>query len=339
MIAALTENASRVSTAASEAEQQLQAAQSELAATRDQLGQAQAELQSFEEELAASRQQLQEMSDQLQRSEKQVAAAAAGLPGGGASAAAGESASEAGAELAPEDVDRTLANHHADLSSPITLETVGQLTQVWSVASDSPISHAPLVDGDRVYFADRGGTVHAVEAASGEVLWRNTVEEPMTEWPWHGFAGTGAVDQGAAHEASAEGTAFALDAETGELLRGTRIAVDEQAGSIPRVTVWDGLVFVGLSSVEETLTEMREGFQPDFRGKALAFDAATGDPIREPRLVEAPHKGVAMWSSFALDPASGTLHLTTGNNSAGEATELSDSLVTLDARTGEIECR
>ena len=244
----------------------------------------------------------------------------------------------AGTEPAPEDRDRVLANHNADVTdSPITLDNVGQLQQIWSVESEHPISHVPLIDGDRVYFADWGGTVYAADAASGEVLWQNTIEEPMMDWPWHGFAGTGAVDGERVYQASVEGNAFALDAETGEVLWQTEIAEDEHAGNQSRLMVWDGLVFIGLQSVEEPLTAMMENFEPNFRGKVLALDAATGERVWETQLVEEPHNGVAVWSSFAVDPASGTLFFTTGNNYTGEATELSDAIVAVDARTGEIK--
>ncbi|MFZ3585030.1 PQQ-binding-like beta-propeller repeat protein [Loktanella sp. DJP18] len=241
-------------------------------------------------------------------------------------------------EPAPEDMDRVLANHNADTTdSAITLDNVGQLQQIWSVESEHPISHVPLIEGDRIFFADWGGTVYAADAASGEVLWQNTIAEPMTQWPWHGFAGTGATDGDRVYQASVEGTAYALDAETGEVLWQTEIAEDEHAGNQSRLMTWDGLLFIGLQSVEEPLTAMMENFEPNFRGKVLALDAATGEIVWETQLVEEPHNGVAVWSSFAVDPMSGTLYFTTGNNYTGEATELSDAIVAVDARTGEIK--
>jgi polyvinyl alcohol dehydrogenase (cytochrome) len=114
------------------------------------------------------------------------------------------------------------------------------------------------------------------------------------------------------------------------------IADDPEAGSISKLTYAGGLVFIGLQSVEEPLTHMKEDFEPDFRGKILALDAKTGEAVWQTQLVEAPHNGVAMWSSFALDPEIGVLYFTTGNNYTGEATPLSDSLVAVNASTGEI---
>ncbi|HEV7284231.1 MAG TPA: PQQ-binding-like beta-propeller repeat protein [Kaistia sp.] len=230
----------------------------------------------------------------------------------------------------------TLRNLHADPAAAVDRNALERMRLAWQVEMEHPVSHAPLVEDGRIYGADWGGYVFAIDAGSGEVVWRNKVEEPKTQWPWHGFAGTGTLGGGLLFEASTEGNAFALAPETGEVLWKTRIAEDEHAGSIGRLVYHDGLLFVGLQSVEEPLTKQMPDFQPDFQGKVMALDARTGRTVWETRLVEAPHNGVAVWSSFALDPELGALYFTTGNNYTGEATALSDSLVTANARTGEI---
>ena len=239
------------------------------------------------------------------------------------------------APITPE-LARTLKNHHADPSSRISQKNLGQLKQLWSFPTPHPVSHVPLVDKNRVFFADWGGTVYAVDAATGKKLWENKVEKPKTMWPWHGFAGTGALAGDVLVEASTEGTAFGLGARTGKLLWKTRIADDQEAGNISKLMAANNLVYIGLSSVEEPMTVMKKGFKPDFRGKVLALDPRTGRTVWERQLVYAPKNGVAVWSSFALDPETNVLYFTTGNNYTGEASELSDSLVAVNGLTGEI---
>lgn len=246
-----------------------------------------------------------------------------------ASAPAVAQTGEAGQDAA------TLMNQHADLSSAIQSTNVGQLQQIWSFQTTHPVSHVPLISDGRVYFGDWGGTVYAVDASSGEKVWQQHLYDPKMEWPWHGFAGTGALGGGTLFEASTEGDLFALDAETGDLKWRTRIAEDEHAGSISKLTYYDGVVFVGLQSVEEPLTKMKD-IKPDFQGGVLAVEAETGEVVWERRLVQPPHNGVAVWSSFAIDPALDLLYFTTGNNYTGEATELSDSIVAVNLGTGEI---
>ena len=231
-----------------------------------------------------------------------------------------------------------LFNHHADLDAALSKDKVSNLQLAWRVNTDAPVSHAPLVQDGRVYFADWNGTVYAADAASGKIVWQaDALDQVKKEWPWHGFAGTGVLGDGRLYEASVEGEALALDPNSGDVIWRTRITDDPQAGSISRLAYHDGLVYIGLSSVEEPMDKKIQGFEPDFQGKILALHADSGKLAWQLPLVEPPKNGVAMWTSFALDPDSGTLYFTTGNNYTGESSKLSDSLVAVDATTGEIK--
>ncbi len=228
-------------------------------------------------------------------------------------------------------------NRHVNPNAAITSENVGQLQQTWMVKTEEEVSHAPLVEGGRVYFADWGGKVYAADAATGKVVWEQQAQKTVMEkWPWYGFAGTGALGEGMLFEASVEGFAYGLKQETGKVAWKTRITDDKQAGSISKLLYYDGLVYIGLQSVEEPLSKMMKNFKPNFRGKVLALDAATGKVVWERQLVTKPHNGVPMWSSFALDPKMNALFFTTGNNYTGEPTELSDAVVAVNAKTGKM---
>ncbi len=231
-----------------------------------------------------------------------------------------------------------LRNQHSTTEAGITTQNVGQLGLAWSIPTKENVSHWPLVDPatNRLYFADWGGTVYATDATTGQVLWQKQVEQPMTQWPWYGFAGTGTLGEGMLFEASVEGNAFALDVQTGEVQWQTEFTDDPEAGNVGKLLYHDGLVYIGVQSVEEALDGMMPDFTPNFRGKVVALNAQSGEVAWERSLVEAPHNGVAVWSSFALDPETNTLFFTTGNNYTGEATELSDAIIAVDAKTGEI---
>lgn len=227
-------------------------------------------------------------------------------------------------------------NLHADLESPIDSDNVGRMKLAWKFDTGENVSHTPIVEGGRVYFADWGGTAYAVDARTGELIWKRNVEKPRRAWPWHGFCGTGALADGVLYEASAEGTAFALDAKTGQVRWQKRFVDDREAGNCGRLLCHDGLLYIAVSSVEEPMTKQKEGFKPDFRGKVLALDVRNGAKVWERRLVDAPHNGVAVWSGFALDPELNLLYFTTGNNYTGEASPLSDAMIAADAKTGRI---
>lgn len=229
-----------------------------------------------------------------------------------------------------------LANRHANPESAIASANVGELAEAWSFEAGAPVSHAPLVDGEDVFIADWGGTVYRLRAADGTAVWRRELLEPRTSWPWHGFCGTGALDADTLYEASAEGECLAIDRETGTVRWRTRIAEDEQAGSIGKLLLLGGRLHIGLSSVEEPMTAKKPDFEPDFQGQIVALDAADGSEVWRTRLVEPPGNGCAVWSWLAADPQLGLLYATTGNNYTGEATPLSDAIVALDLETGEL---
>ena len=199
------------------------------------------------------------------------------------------------------------------------------------------VSHAPLVDNGVVYFGDWSGMVYAVDAETGEQIWATQVEkEVKSMWPWHGFAGTGALSEDMLIEASVEGRAYGIDRTSGEVVWETQIADNQYAGNLSRLLHYNGRVYLGLQSVEEPLSKKNKDLQPQFQGKVMALDAETGDLVWELPLVEDPHNGIAVWSSFSVDPNLNLLYFATGNNYTGKPTDLSDSMIAVDADTGEI---
>ena len=59
-------------------------------------------------------------------------------------------------------------------------EALGQVAQAWtSVALDGAVYAQPLVVGDRVYVATEGDSVYALEAATGAVVWRQSLGQPV----------------------------------------------------------------------------------------------------------------------------------------------------------------
>lgn len=256
-------------------------------------------------------------------------------PGGGGGATPAPSASPA--VPVPSSVsDPVLSNRHADPNGSLTSQNLAQLQQAWYFRTDSNVTQSPLVEDGNVYLADWDGNVYALGLADGSEHWRTHAADPKAEWPWHGFAGSGALGAGTLYEASVEGKLYALDPRTGAIRWQTPISDDPQAGSLAKLLYHDGLVYVGLQSVAEPLSKERPESAINFRGSVAAFDAKTGQEVWRRSLADAPHDGVAVWSSFALDPGMNALFVTTGNNYTGDASRYSDSILALNAKTGDI---
>lgn len=230
-----------------------------------------------------------------------------------------------------------LVNRRAMASTAIAADRItGRLQQAWVVERATNVTGQPLVEGGTIYAADWGGNVFAVEAATGRVLWDKAVHVPKKEWSWYGFSGTGDLVGELVYQASTEGTAYAIDKKTGDVRWKTRFATNPNSGNCGKILVADGLVYIGLSSVEEGLA-LQSGFKITMIGEVVALDALTGKEAWRRPLTEAPSTGVAVWSGFAFDVQTRTLFFTTGNNYTGKPTALSDSIVAADAKTGAIK--
>lgn len=230
-----------------------------------------------------------------------------------------------------------LANRHADLGSRIDSRNVAILKELWRVPTEAPVTHRPLVEGGRAYFADWSGKVYAADLKTGKLAWTKEVETPLKDRPWTGFCGTGAIGGGLLFEASAEGHAFALDLQSGELRWRAPLAPDETyAGNCGPILYHEARVYVGLSSIEEAVGLKEKGFTPRFRGRVIALDARTGKPAWTLFLAPPSSSGVAVWGGFALDPDTRTLFFATGNNYADPPTGMSDAIVAVDADTGKV---
>jgi outer membrane protein assembly factor BamB len=64
---------------------------------------------------------------------------------------------------------------------------VRQLRLAWKARDPDYITQAPLVANGRVFLADWGGVVSAVDARTGLTLWMTEAEEPRRQRSWHGF--------------------------------------------------------------------------------------------------------------------------------------------------------
>lgn len=230
-----------------------------------------------------------------------------------------------------------LANVHCRASTKINRQNVNQLHAAWALSTDAPVSATPLVFEGRVFIADWGGTVYGADAVNGQILWKKQVEKPDPRWYWHGFCGSGILADELLFFASTEGNAFAFDPKDGTVKWQVRVTEQKYGGSICDLLAHEGLLYVGLSSVEEGMVILDPSYPPVFRGQVLALETKSGKEVWRTDLVQAPGNGCAVWSSFALDPQTHTLFFDTGNNYNGVPTGHSDSVLAVDGQTGKIQ--
>jgi polyvinyl alcohol dehydrogenase (cytochrome) len=177
----------------------------------------------------------------------------------------------------------------------------------WVYEAAGPVRSAilavPLGETRALVFSDQYGWVHALDAATGRLLWKKVIDSQES------VRLTGAA---AVHD----GVVFVPVASWEE----TRTLSPDYAcctfrGSVVALRVKDG------SQVWKTYT-IRE--RPRRTGKNRAGVETWGP------------SGAGVWSAPTVDAKRGLLYVTTGDNFSEPATDLSDAVLALDLRSGRI---
>ncbi|MBW2423132.1 MAG: PQQ-binding-like beta-propeller repeat protein, partial [Deltaproteobacteria bacterium] len=256
---------------------------------------------------------------------------------------------------------RTFSEQRFSPLAEIDTENVSRLGLVWSLLlPDVPnVSTVPLAVDGVIYFAAGYSVVHAVDALSGELLWKYDprVRGFKMRFAW-GSRGL-AYWNGKLYAAAQDGRLFAVDARTGDLVWEVQTT---EPGDVRYITgaprVFDGKVAIGHAGADAG----------PVRGYVTAYDAETGEEIWRFHTVPGdPSQGFendamemaaatwtgewwrfggggTVWNAMTYDPEFDRIYLGTGNGTPWNQKVRSPgggdnlflcSIVALDADTGE----
>ena len=202
----------------------------------------------------------------------------------------------------------------------------------------------PAVAGNRVFFGTLAGDVYAIDAASGCVHWSFKatagIRSGVTVGDANGVPAIFFADRSA--------VLYALNADSGELLWKNRPLNHLLAQATATPQFYKGVIYIGFSSLEESLVVDPDNVCCSSRGSVVALDAATGRTnwqaftIVEPAKALAPGSrfggpsGAAIWSTPTIDEQKQALYVATGDNYSDPVTETSDAVLALDLKTGKL---
>jgi len=207
----------------------------------------------------------------------------------------------------------------------------------------------PTIAGGRLFFGSGDGTVYSLDAKTGCVFW--TYKAPVTV---RTAITLGAIDNGhsAAYFGNVKANVYAVDAQNGELL--WKVLVDDHP--VARVTgapkLYQGRVYVPVSSIEEVSAGSPKYPCCKFRGSVVALDVKTGKQLWKTYSipdVPAPTgqssagtdrfgpSGAAIWSSPTLDVKRKVLYVGTGNQYSDPVSKYSDAVIAMDLDTGTVK--
>jgi len=253
---------------------------------------------------------------------------------------------------------------YQNTESRIGVENVANLDVKWAFETGGDVSATPAVDGDTVYVPDWAGNLYAIDRQTGLARWVVSIPA-VTGIPGDKARATPAVTEdkviiGTQGPFGGGGLVLAFDKFTGETLWVTAADTHPAAIITQSATVFDGRIYVGVSSLEEGFAALIPGYPCcSFRGSMLALDLDTGAILWKTYTAPEDYTGNAVWgSSPAIDTKRGQLYIATGNNysvpqevldcvaAAGDdadakaaclpADDHFDSILALDMKTGAI---
>jgi len=209
----------------------------------------------------------------------------------------------------------------------------------------------PAIVAGRVFVGSDSGNFYSIDGDSGCTHWSFQADAGIRSAPTVAPLGTGASARHVVYFGDLKANTYALDAATGELIWKKSVDPHRFARVTGSVTLYDGKLYVPVSSIEEG-----PGAQPNyecctFRGSVVALDAANGNQVwKSYTITETPVQtgknskgtaqyapaGAAVWNAPTIDPQRGVLYIGTGNSYTGPAVKTSDSVIAMDLKTGKM---
>jgi polyvinyl alcohol dehydrogenase (cytochrome) len=234
----------------------------------------------------------------------------------------------------------------------LTAAQVPRLKLKWAFGFPSGVSAnaQPAIVSGRVFVGSDNGYVYSLDAQTGCVYWSfengSIVRNALTVGPVTGQGNT----RYAVYFGDGKANVFALDAQNGKLLWKTRVDDHFVARITAGTKIYNGKLFVPVSSSEE----FRSG-NPDYpcctsRGSVVALDANTGKQLwkswvipDEPKPYKTMSNGVtlykpaggAVWNSPAIDPVRNAVYFGTGDATTAPAPKTTDGIMAVNINTGE----
>ncbi len=227
---------------------------------------------------------------------------------------------------------RTYAEERFSPLTQINTANVQSLGLAWYWESDSNIGTeaTPLVVDGVMYTSSTWNILHAIDAATGEELWRY---DPQLDRDWIRYSCCGAANRGPAlwngrvYLGLIDGRLIAVDAATGELAWEVQTTDRTKPYSItgaPRVV--KGKVIIGNGGAEFGVRGYVSAYDAETGEQAWRFYIVPGNPadgFESPAMEMAAKTwngewwiaggGGTAWDSFSFDPELDLLYIGTGN--------------------------
>jgi len=206
---------------------------------------------------------------------------------------------------------------------------VGSLSKAWTFTSSTgDFTGTPVVVNGILVAGNNAGWVYGLDAVTGTLLWSRNVGSPVN--------GTAAIDVKAPGGAAVYVPVaqvggprlVALSLGSGARRWDTVLTNQPSSSVFGSPVYWNGTVYMGTSGPNND--------DSTARGSVVAVNERTGRVRWQTFTVPPGRDGAAVWSTPAIDTATGRLYVGTGNNYHQPTTDTEDSIMALDAARGRI---
>lgn len=206
---------------------------------------------------------------------------------------------------------------------------LGSLRPAWTFSSSTGdftgtpvIAHGVLIAGNNV------GWVYALDAVTGRLIWARNLGQPINA--------SAAIDTAAAGGAAVyvpvaqpgSPRLVALSLSDGAVRWDTVLVSQPGASAFGSPVFWHRRVYIGTSGPNDD--------NATARGSVVALDAATGGVAWQTFTVPEGSDGAGVWTTPAIDVATGRLYVGTGNNYHPPTSDTEDAILAFDATSGRL---
>ena len=232
-------------------------------------------------------------------------------------------------------------------NTSIQLNSVQTLKLKWSFGFPGAASASTqaIVNNHRVYVGSWEGDVFSLDAATGCIHWRVEAEAGVR-------AGLVIDDKASTvFFGDLAANVYAVDANNGKVIWKSKVDSHPLARISGGLKLHDGLIYIPISSREESMAGDPRYPCCRFQGSVVALQQNNGTQAWKTMLIDEPAQskglsaagiasygpaGVAVWNSPALDIKRHALYIGTGNSYTSPNARLSDSIVALDLKNGAL---
>ena len=231
----------------------------------------------------------------------------------------------------------------------IKAEDVPRLKVKWAFAYPGIAYGQPVLVAGRIFIETREGQVFSLDAQTGCTHWVFDVGTAVRTAVSIGALPTGSPARYAAYFGDEKGVAHAVDAITGAPIWATPVDKHPLARITGAPKLFDGKLYVPVSSMEEVSGATPQYQCCTFRGSVVALNAATGNILWQAYPIKDKPKptrtnpagtqmfgpaGVAIWDSPTIDAKRHLIYIGTGDSYTEIPVDSSDAIMALDMATG-----